>query len=105
LNHGVGEINDLRAVGEDITNMKINGYTIPLKEVTVIVIASMWLAGLSFQTSSNAEDIEKLSPTNVRLARIEEKLKDAEEDVAEIKEEQKDQSIILFKILEKVSEL
>jgi len=85
--------------------MKINGYTIPLKEVTVIVVASMWMAGLSFQTNSNAEDIEKLSPTNERLARIEEKLEDAEEDVEEIKEEQKDQGMLLVKILEKVSEL
>ena len=85
--------------------MKINGYTIPLKEVSYIVIVTFWLAGLSFQSNSNAEDIEKLSPTNERLARIEEKLEDAEEDVAEIKEEQKDQGIMLLKILEKVSEL
>jgi len=84
--------------------MKINGYTIPLREVSYIVIAAMWMAGLSFQSASNAEDIEKLSPTNERLARIEEKLEHAEEDVKEIKEEQKDQGRILARILEKVSE-
>jgi len=84
--------------------MKINGYTIPLREVSYIVIAAFWLAGLSFQGASNAEDIEKLSPTNERLARIEEKLEHAEEDVKEIKDEQKDQSMILLKILEKVSD-
>jgi len=85
-------------------NVKINGYTIPLREVSYIVIAAMWLAGLSFQANSNAEDIEKLSPTNERLARIEEKQEATKEDVKEIKEEQKDQSMLLVKILEKVSE-
>jgi len=85
--------------------MKINGYTVSMREVSFIVIASMWLAGLSFQTSSNAEDIEKLSPTNERLARMEEKQEAAKEDREEIKEELDDHQIILFKILEKVSEL
>ena len=85
--------------------MKINGYTVPLREVSYIVIAAMWMAGLSFQTNSNAEDIEKLSPTNERLARIEAKQEATKEDVQEIKEEQKDQGIMLLKILEKVSEL
>ncbi len=83
--------------------MKINGYTIPLKEVSYIVIVTFWLAGLSFQSNSNAEDIEKLSPTNERLARIEVTADAAKEDIGEIKEEQKEQRTLLNKILEKVS--
>ena len=85
--------------------MKINGYTIPLREVSYIVIATFWLAGLSFQTASNAEDIEKLSPTNERLARIEATNEATQDDVKEVKEEQKEQRTLLVKILEKVSEL
>ena len=84
--------------------MKINGYSVPIKEIVIIGSAVFWLATLSFQGNSNAEDIDKLSDTNERLARIEEKLEDAEEDVEEIKEEQKDQGIMLLRILEKVSE-
>ena len=84
--------------------MKINGYAISLREVGYIVVAAMWLAGLSWQVNSNADEIEN-HPSNVeRLARIEEKQEAAKEDIKEIKEEQKDQSVILFKILEKVSE-
>ncbi len=85
--------------------MKINGYTIPLREVSYIVVASMWLAGLSFQVNSNAGEIEKQSGTDVKLATIEEQVKGTKEDVKEIKEEQKDQRTLLVKILEKVSEL
>jgi len=92
-------------VGEDgDTNVNINGYAIPLKDITYVVIATAWLVGLSYQVTSNAEDIEKQADTTERLARIEEKLEDAEEDVKEIKEEQKDQGIMLLRILEKVSE-
>jgi len=84
--------------------MKINGYSIPLREVSYIIVASMWLAGLSWQVNSNAADIEN-HPSNVeRLARIEEKQESTKEDIKEIKEEQKDQSVVLFKILEKVSD-
>ncbi|KKK96168.1 hypothetical protein LCGC14_2665450 [marine sediment metagenome] len=84
--------------------MKINGYTIPLREVSYIVIATFWLAGLSFQGASNAEDIEKLSPTNERLARIEATQEATQGDVKEVKEEQGEQRKLLIKILEKVSD-
>ena len=84
--------------------MKINGYAIPLREVAYIVIAAMWLGGLSLQVTSNAGEIEKQSDLDVKLARIEEKTEAAKEDIKEIKKEQKDQSMILVKILEKVSE-
>jgi len=84
--------------------MKINGYAIPLREVAYIVIAAMWLGGLSLQVTSNAGEIEKQSDLDVRLARIEEKTEAAKEDIEEIKEEQKDQGMILIKILEQVSE-
>ena len=84
--------------------MKINGYAIPIREVSYIVIAAMWLAGLSWQVNSNADEINN-HPSNVeRLARIEEKQEAVKEDITEIKKEQKDQSIVLFKILEKVVE-
>ena len=75
-----------------------------MREVSYIVIAAMWLAGLSFQANSNAEDIEKLSPTNERLARIEVTQEATQDDVQEVKEEQKEQRTLLVKILEKVSE-
>ena len=91
--------------------LKINGYSLPVKDIITIGAAVFWLAGLSFQVSSNAEEIEEQSDTNERLVRIEEKQQAATEDIKEIKTEQKDQgkklnenAITLAKILEKVSE-
>jgi hypothetical protein len=84
--------------------MKINGYTLPLKDIIVIVTVGIWLGALSFQGTSNADDIEKLAETPERLARIETTQKAQKEDIQEIKEEQKEQKKLLLKILEKVSE-
>jgi len=84
--------------------VKINGYTIPLREVSYIVIATFWLAGLSFQVNSNAGEIEKQSETKERLARMEVTQAATQDDVKEVKEEQKEQRTLLVKILEKVSE-
>ena len=91
--------------------LKINGHTLPIKDMVTISVAIFWLASLSFQVSSNAEEIEEQSDTNERLVRIEEKQQAATEDIKEIKTEQKDQgkklnenAVTLAKILEKVSE-
>jgi len=84
--------------------VKINGYTIPLREVSYIVIAAFWLAGLSFQVNSNAGEIEKQSNTAERLARIEVTAEATKEDIKEVKVEQKEQRTLLVKILEKVSD-
>jgi hypothetical protein len=84
--------------------LKINGYAVPVKEISYIVLVTAWLTGLSFQVDSNAEDIDKQEDTVERLARIEEKQEATKEEVKEIKEEQKDQGMLLVKILEKVSE-
>ena len=84
--------------------MKINGWSIPLKDIITIGAAGMWLGILSVNVASNAEDIEKQSETKERLARIEVQQTASKEDIKEIKEEQKEQGKLLIKILEKVSE-
>jgi len=85
--------------------VKINGYTLPVKDILVIGSAIFWLSGLSFQVNSNAEDIKDQSDTKERLARIEVTQKATQEDIREVKEEQKEQRTLLVKILEKVSAL
>jgi len=84
--------------------VKINGYPLPIKDILVIATGVFWLSGLSFQVNSNAEDIKDQEDTKERLARIEVTQKATQEDVREVKEEQKEQRTLLVKILEKVSE-
>jgi len=84
--------------------MKINGHALPVKDIVTIGAAIFWLAGLSFQVNSNADEIEKQAETKERLARIEVTQDTTQDDVKEIKEEQKEQRTLLVKILEKVSE-
>ena len=91
--------------------MKINGYAIPMKDITPIVLATLWLGGLSWQVNSNADEIEKQVDTKERLVSIEVAQVATKEDIKEIKVEQKEQGKeqiaqgkILIRILEKVSE-
>ena len=91
--------------------MKINGYSIPLKDIILFSAAGMWLGALSYQVNANDDKIKEQSETKERLVRIEERQDTAREDIREIKTEQKsqgkeqiEQGKILAKILEKVSE-
>ena len=84
--------------------MKINGYSVPIKDLVIVITASFWLAGLSFQVSSNADEIEDQKDTKERLVSIEVTIENTKEDIKEIKKEQEKQSDKLDKILEKVSE-
>ena len=82
--------------------MKINGYSIPLRDLVIIITAVFWMAGLSFQVSSNADEIKEQVDTKERLVRIEVTLENTEENIDEIKEEQKEQSKMLDRILVEV---
>jgi len=91
--------------------MKINGYSIPLKDIVLFGAAGMWLGALSLQVTANDDAIKEQSETKERLVRIEERQDTAREDIREIKTEQKtqgkeqiEQGKILAQILEKVSE-
>ena len=78
--------------------MKINGYTVPLKDLVILISAIVWMAGLSFQVSSNADEIEEQKDTKERLVSIEVTLENTKENIVEIKEEQKEQSKMLDRI-------
>ena len=78
--------------------MKINGYTVPLKELVLIGGAIFWLSGLSFQVGANTTEIKEQVDTKERLVRIEVTLENTEDNIDEIKEEQKEQSKMLDRI-------
>ena len=91
--------------------MRINGYAVPVKDIVTIGAAVFWLATLSFQVNSNAEDIDEQSDTAVRLSSLEQSEDTTKDDIQEIKvaqgklvDEQVVQGKILVRILEKVSE-
>ena len=82
--------------------VKINGYTVPLRDLIILITAVFWMAGLSFQVSSNADEIEEQQDTKERLVSIEVTLINTKENIDEIKEEQKEQSKMLDRILVEV---
>ncbi len=91
--------------------LKINGTSIPYTTITTILVAAMWMGGLSYKVNANGDEIQKQAETKERLVRIEERQESSKEDIGEIKTEQKEQgkqldanSVTLAKILEKVSE-
>ncbi len=66
--------------------LKINGTTVPWSAVTSVVVAIVWLAGLSFQVNANAEKLEKQATTSERLVSLETDRESTKEDIREIKE-------------------
>ena len=91
--------------------MKINGYSIPLKDIVLFSAAGMWLGALSFQVNANGDEIQEHSETKERIALLEAADEVVKGDISDIKDEQKsqgkeqiEQGKILAKILEKVSE-
>ena len=87
--------------------MKINGYSIPVKDLVIIITASFWLSALSFQVSSNADEIEEQKDTKERLVGIERDIENTKDDIGEIQTEQKAQGkeqVIQGKILAQILE-
>ena len=82
--------------------MKINGLTIPLTLLVPSILGILWLGGLSYQVSANADDLDKQADTAERLVKVETTVEYIQKDVTEIKEEQKSQDVKLDKILERV---
>jgi len=84
--------------------LKINGHKISWSAIGTVLVAAMWLGGLSFQVLANSDDVKEQKETKERLAIIETTIPAMKEDISEIKVEQKEQGKLLLKILEKVSE-
>ncbi len=90
--------------------MKINGYSIPLKDIITIGAGFMWLGALSWQVNANGDEIQEQSETKERLVRLEEREGTTKQDIRDIKAiqqaqaaEQIAQGKILAEILVKVS--
>jgi hypothetical protein len=83
--------------------LRINGHEIPWTGLTSVCVGIFWLAGLSFQVASNADEIDKQQETRERLVRIEERQESVKEDIKEIKESQKDTKDTLKIILTEVT--
>ena len=82
--------------------MKINGLRIPLVLLVPSILGILWLGGLSYQVSANADDLDNQADTAERLVKVETTVEYIQKDVTEIKEEQKSQDVKLDKILERV---
>lgn len=71
---------------------RINGLNLPWSAIVTVVVAAMWMGGLSYQVNANGDKIQEQSETKERLVRIEERQNSLREDVAEIKKQQDEQS-------------
>ncbi len=91
--------------------LKINGTTISTGSIIAALTLAFWLGTLSFAVADNSSEIKDQKNDQVRLATIETKLKNLEDDQVEarverkeIRVEQKEQSKVLNQILVLVSE-
>ncbi len=82
--------------------MKINGTTIPNYLVVPVIMFAVAIGSLFYQANANSQEIEKLSDTAERLARIEVTIEHNKEKLEDLKEEQKESAKKLDKILEAV---
>jgi cell division protein FtsB len=88
--------------------MKINGFEIPAFLLIPSIAVIFWLGGLSFSVADNSQEIEKHSSQEAhteaskKLVQIEARQEKIEEDIEELKENEKEQTKLLNEIAKKL---